>query len=146
MGHDENLLKISLDELRMQMLGTQVLFGFQFDALFQKGFEPLSAAERTAVSTGFVCVVATLALLIAASSFYRLTEGRRTITQMRSLANRLAGAALATLALTLACDIFLVASKQFGTVVAGSAACATLLCCAVLWYGLGRIVRTLSGK
>ena len=33
------LLKISLDELRMQMLGAQVAFGFQFQSLFQDRFD-----------------------------------------------------------------------------------------------------------
>ena len=32
-------LKTSLDELRMQVLGAQVLFGFQFQGLFQDTFE-----------------------------------------------------------------------------------------------------------
>ena len=34
----DSLLKISLDELRMQMLGTQVAFGFQLESLFQERF------------------------------------------------------------------------------------------------------------
>ena len=37
----DSVLKISLDELRMQMLGSQVLFGFQFQGLFQDNFEAL---------------------------------------------------------------------------------------------------------
>src|SRR5262245_14068881 len=146
MPHDEELLKTSLDELRMQMLGTQVLFGFLLDALFQGRFQPLSVAERTAVAMGFVFVVATLALLIAAPSFERMSEGRRAIPRMRDLANSLAGAALATLALTLSCGISLLVSKQFGSVIAVAAASATLLCCAFLWSGLGRIVRTTAWK
>jgi hypothetical protein len=34
----ESTLKTSLEELRMQMLGVQVLFGFQLQGLFQETF------------------------------------------------------------------------------------------------------------
>jgi hypothetical protein len=33
----DDALKVSLDELRMQMLGAQVLLGFEFQGLFQDG-------------------------------------------------------------------------------------------------------------
>jgi hypothetical protein len=44
----ESALKVSLDELRMQMLGSQVLFGFQFQGLFQDNFAALPASGRAA--------------------------------------------------------------------------------------------------
>ena len=37
----QEALKTSLDELRMQMLGVQVLFGFQFQGVFQEGFDAI---------------------------------------------------------------------------------------------------------
>jgi len=48
----ENLIKVSLDELRMQMLGVQVLFGFQFQGLFQQGFHDVSAMGRQVDALG----------------------------------------------------------------------------------------------
>ena len=35
----EKLVKVALDELRMEMLGVQVLFGFQMQGVFQDGFD-----------------------------------------------------------------------------------------------------------
>jgi hypothetical protein len=56
---------------------------------------------------------------------------------MRSIAGRLAQIALMTLAIALACDVFIVTHLQFGNAVAVWSAAATLLCSALLWYGIG---------
>ena len=42
----QDALKTSLDELRMQMLGGQVLFGFQFQAMFQDNFRAVPHSGR----------------------------------------------------------------------------------------------------
>ena len=39
-------LKIALDETRLLILGSQILFGFQLNAMFQDGFAELSAVAR----------------------------------------------------------------------------------------------------
>ena len=49
----DDLPKTSLDELRMQILGIQVLFGFQFQGLFQDGFHDLSFSARRIDAVGF---------------------------------------------------------------------------------------------
>jgi hypothetical protein len=137
MAKEHDLLKVSLDELRMQMLGAQVLFGFQFDALFQERFETASALVKAAASAGFVFIVATLALLIAALSIHRIAYRGESTLRMRRIAGRLAEMALMTLAITLACDVFIVTHLQFGNAVAVWSAVATLVCSALLWYGIG---------
>jgi Family of unknown function (DUF6328) len=134
---EHDLLKVSLDELRMQMLGTQVLFGFQFDALFQERFEAASAPVRAASAAGFVFIVATLALLIAAPSIHRIAYRGESTLRMRGIAARLAETALMTLAITLACDVFIVTHLQFGNTMAIWSAVATLVIAALLWYGIG---------
>jgi hypothetical protein len=40
-------LKVSLDELRMQLLGAQVLLGFEFQGPFQDGFATVSRVSWT---------------------------------------------------------------------------------------------------
>ena len=42
----ENLVKVALDELRMQMLGTQVLLGFRLQSVFQENFPAISHIAR----------------------------------------------------------------------------------------------------
>src|ERR1700726_629062 len=67
-------LKTSLDELRMQMLGAQVLFGFQFQGVFQDGFPALPAAARSVDAAGLALMVAALGLMIAVPCQHRLVE------------------------------------------------------------------------
>jgi hypothetical protein len=130
-------LKISLDELRMQMLGAQVLFGFQFQALFQPHFQPLSVTERIAAACGLLFAVSTIALLVTAPCIHRLSERGRANQRMRVFATRLATLALTTTALTLACAIYLVTHKHFGAGLASATAAVALLCCTTLWWWLG---------
>jgi hypothetical protein len=137
MAKEHELLKVALDELRMQMLGSQVLFGFQFDALFQERFQDLAGPAKAAAGVGFVFIVATLALLITAPSIHRIALQGEATPRMRRIAASLAELALVTLAITLACDVFMVTQLQFGTRVALWCAMATLMGAAVLWYGIG---------
>ena len=67
----DQALKTSLDELRMQMLGVQVLFGFQFQGLFQDGFEDLSALARSVYAAG----LALLLLALVCWLRHRLSTG-----------------------------------------------------------------------
>ena len=42
----ESRLKTALDESRLLILGAQVLFGFQFEAVFQERFPDISDTAR----------------------------------------------------------------------------------------------------
>src|SRR5437868_1281207 len=137
MTDDQGLLKIALDELRMQMLGAQLLFGFQFNALFQERFPLQSALDRWASAAGFMFIVATCALLIAAPSIHRLALHGEEPQTMRRYSRALAGAALAALTFALASDIFLVTRSHLGTRIAALCATMTALVCAFAWFGAG---------
>jgi hypothetical protein len=43
----DDALKVSLDALRMQILGAQVLLGFEFQGLFQDGFAAIPLVCRS---------------------------------------------------------------------------------------------------
>jgi hypothetical protein len=73
-GDLNSLLKISLDELRMQMLGAQVAFGFQFQSLFQDRFDVSDPARRAVALAGLTLMVITLGLLIAAPAVHRIAD------------------------------------------------------------------------
>ena len=62
--------------------------------------------------------------------------GDRRVADRGVALGRLAEAALVTLALTLACDVFMVTHLQFGNTAAAWSSLATLVGCAVLWYGV----------
>jgi hypothetical protein len=67
-------LKTSLDELRMQMLGSQVLFGFQFQGLFQDNFEALPISGRTADAVAMALMILVLGLIVAVPCQHRIVD------------------------------------------------------------------------
>jgi hypothetical protein len=134
-------LKLALDELRMQMLGAQVLFGFQFQALFQERFQEPSDAQRLASALGFGAILLTIGVLIAATAHHRLRERGEATLRMLAIVERYAAAALVTLAITLAADIYLVTVGQWGNGPAIVLTVCALACCVLFWYALGVMLR-----
>jgi hypothetical protein len=61
----DNTLKVSLDELRMQMLGAQMSLGFGFQGVFQDGWEalPLLGRRGDAIGLGLMVVATPLYLM-----------------------------------------------------------------------------------
>ena len=47
-------LKSALNDNRLLILGTQVLFGFQFNAVFQEMFDALKAPPRAIICAGLI--------------------------------------------------------------------------------------------
>jgi hypothetical protein len=137
----EDLVKTALDELRMQMLGTQVLFGFQLQGVFQEGFGATPNSVKLTDCAALSLIVLTIGLLIAAPAQHRLVDRGRATHRIFGMAKRFAEFALAPLALAIGCDVYVVGQHWFGrsAVPAAIATGAAALC---LWYGLGALLRT----
>jgi hypothetical protein len=100
----ERQLKIALDESRLLILGAQVLFGFQFNGIFQERFEQLPALERAFFCAGLTLIMLAIGLLIAPSMEHRIVECGQDSPRVLGLATLFAGLALAPIALTIALD------------------------------------------
>jgi hypothetical protein len=138
----QQALKTSLDELRMQMLGVQVLFGFQFQGLFQNNFEALSARGRSADAVGLGMMILALALLIAAPSQHRLVEHGENTMRIYKTSMWYAEMALLPLAVGLGCDVFVAVSAPFGELSSLLLAAAVFAAALLAWYVLGSRLRT----
>jgi len=55
-------------------LGSQVLFGFQFNGIFQQQFDALPSLSRAFVCAGLTLIMLAVALLIAPSMDHRIVE------------------------------------------------------------------------
>jgi len=66
----ERKLKIALDESRLLILGAQVLFGFQFNGIFQELFEELPRPSQWLACAGLAVI-----LLMAPASLRRISFG-----------------------------------------------------------------------
>ena len=143
----EDLVQISLDELRMQMLGAQVLFGFQLQGVFQERFAGLSEIARVADLSALSLIVLTIGLLLAAPAQHRLVDKGNDTVRIFRVARRFAQPALLSFAAALGCDVFVVGESYWGGGVAIGAAVVTSTVALLLWYGLGAGLRgTLTAK
>jgi len=125
----------------MQMLGSQVLFGFQMQAAFQPGFDKLSSTAKWAEAIAAVLIVAAMGLLIAGPAQHRLVERGNATNRILRVSALLANTALGPLAIALGCDVFVVGERYWGAPAAWTAALAATATAAALWYGLGNFLR-----
>jgi hypothetical protein len=137
----EGRLKTALDESRLLILGAQVLFGFQFEAVFQDLFADIPVGSRYVHCAGLVMLLASIALLIAPSLFHQIIFGGESRPRALIMATTLAGASLLPLTFGLGAVIFVTFEQLFNRG-AGVAAGASFTAIALaLLYGLGVALR-----
>jgi hypothetical protein len=112
---DRNLGEL-LQELRIALPGVQVLFAFLLAVPFQQHFTSISAFDKKAYFATLLLTALSAALLIAPSAYHRLTFRYQQKGRLVFIANRLAIAGLAVLALAMTCAIMLITNVLFGTV------------------------------
>ncbi|HEX6688836.1 MAG TPA: DUF6328 family protein [Solirubrobacterales bacterium] len=129
---DRNLGEL-LQELRVALPGVQVLFAFLLAVPFQQNFTKITAFEQKVYFATLLCTAISAALLISPTAYHRLTFHLQQKRELVFIANRLAIAGLAFLALAMTGAIMLITDVLFGgvaTVVFSLAAFATFV---VLW-------------
>jgi Family of unknown function (DUF6328) len=134
-------LKLALDENRLFILGTQVLFGFQFNGVFQELFVELPYASRLLQSSGLTLLMSSIAFLIAPSMHHRIVEGGQDNARVLSLATDFAVLALLPLSLTLAFDMFVAVAWAAGQASGMAVGAAFFVLAVFFWYALGFLMR-----
>jgi hypothetical protein len=132
---DRNLGEL-LQELRVALPGVQVLFAFLLAVPFQQHFTEISGFEKGVYFATLLCTASSAILLIAPSSYHRMTFRLQQKRELIHLANRLTIAGLTFLALAMTGAIVLVTDVLFGgvvTVIAGAGAASAF---ATFWYVL----------
>jgi len=137
----EPALKVSLDELRMQMLGAQVLFGFQFQGLFQDNFAALPVSGRAAAAAAMAMMILVLGLIVAVPCQHRIVDQGESTLRILRVSARCANYALGPLAAAVACDLYVATIHALGTARSIALACAALIFALGAWYGLGAVMR-----
>jgi hypothetical protein len=139
----DSALKVSLDELRMQMLGAQVLFGFQFQGLFQDNFEALPVSGRLAEGIAMALMILVVGLLVAVPCQHRIVEKGESTLRILHVSSRCANYALAPLAAAIACDIYVATIHAVGNTYSSVLAFGALALACSAWYGSGSVMRKL---
>jgi hypothetical protein len=134
-------VKTALDETRLLILGAQVLFGFQFNGMFQEAFGDLKLSLRLVLVTSLCLIILSFGLLIAPSMQHRLVERGEDTNRIHSATTALAGLALLPLALALGLDVFTAIERSFGATVGAPVGGLFFILAIAFWYALEIIVR-----
>jgi Family of unknown function (DUF6328) len=108
-------IKTALNENRLLILGTQVLFGFQFTGIFQEKFEQLTPLSRALECSGLTLLMLSVAFLIAPSMDHRIVEDGEDRPRVLDVASLFAGWALLPLSIALAFDMYVAMQGMVGT-------------------------------
>ena len=131
-------LGVAIDELRVQMISTEVLFGFQLQSTFREGFAHISQIGRLVDAVSLTTLVLTLGALIAAPAQHRMVERGNATLRLLNIVGHLAASALFLLALALSADMFVALEYFLGRLWAALAALLTFIVATGLWFVLAR--------
>jgi hypothetical protein len=145
---DRNLGEL-LQELRVALPGVQVLFAFLLAVPFQQNFTKINGFERDVYFATLLFTALSAILLIAPSSYHRMTFRLQQKRELIHLANRFTIAGLTCLALAMTGAIVLITDVLFGGIVTAIVGTCTAVTFAGLWYVLPlrrRLSLTGSGR
>ena len=125
----------ALDEARMLVLGAQVLVGFQFRSIFEKGFDSLPFVSQALKLAGLGLMLVAIGLLISPSSYHRLVEGGEDTHEIHRYTSKMMGWALLPFSLGIGIDLYVATQKVVGWKAGAAAGLLGTLLAASFWYG-----------
>jgi hypothetical protein len=134
----------ALNETRMLVLGAQVLLGFEFQSVFQPGYDRLPAPIQDLKVIGLALMLLAVGLLVAPGAFHQIVEHGNDSPSVMEFTGQIAFLALFPFALGLGIDVYVAGQlvlAQVGAIAAGVGATTFAL---VFWYGLEWVWRTRS--
>jgi uncharacterized protein DUF6328 len=141
---DRELVEL-LNELRVALSGTTVLFAFLLTLPFSQVFADLTTLQESVYFGTFLTAATTAALLMAPTAYHRLKFREGDKERMLFTANKLAIAGIATLTLTIGGSVFLVSDLLYGSRVAAVVAAAVSLFVTFWWFVLP-LTRKFDGR
>jgi MFS family permease len=132
---DRNLSEL-LQELRVAQTGVQVLFAFLLVLPFNQRFVEVTGPERGVYFATLTLTAAATLLLIATSAHHRILFRLQDKHHIVLIANYLAIAGTACLALAMTGAMLLIGTFLFGTVAGVAIGIVTGIAYGVVWYGV----------
>ncbi len=131
-----------LDEIRVILPGTEVLFGFLLIAVFEQGFDSLDPLLKYVHLASLGSMAIATILLIAPPAYDRIAAQHENIQEFYTLASRMVLLALIFLALGLSGNVFVVVFKVTDSYpVAGLFSGAVLILSYMVWFGYSLLRR-----
>jgi len=132
---DRNLREL-MEELRVAIIGVQVLFGFLLALPFTARFAEMDAWQRDLYVAVLLLAACAAALLIAPVAYHRLVFRHHAKRRLLFRSNTLAVAGLCVMGVAMCGSVFLVTSVICTSAVAGILALACAVVIFGLWFGV----------
>ena len=132
---DRNLSEL-LQELRVALPGVQVLFAFLLAVPFQQNFISITPFQERVYFATLLLTAISAVFLISPSAYHRMTFRMQQKDDLLFLANKLAIAGLAVLALAMTGAIMLITDVLFASEATAITSAAALLAFVVFWFAL----------
>jgi hypothetical protein len=133
-------IKTALDETRLLIQGSQVLFGFLLESVFQNGFETLSRPSQYLVCAALGLMVLSIGCLIAPSMQHRIVEAGQSTPRLERATSVLAGWALLPFTASLGLGLFIVFERIFGRITGVAVGAASAALAGFFWFGLAWLI------
>ena len=128
-------IKNALDEVRILVLGTQVLLGFGYRAFFEPRFDRLSPRYRGALFASLCLLLLQIGILMMPAARHRIVERGKDSEALHRFAMNCAFAALLPFAVVIGLDLAAAASTIPGRT-ALALPIAVVAAALLLWYGI----------
>jgi hypothetical protein len=125
-----------LNELRVVLPGVQVLFAFLLTVPFSNGYTRMTALQRHVYFVALLSTAISVILLIAPSTYHRITFRHGDKERLLLAANRFAISGTAFLAVATASALYVICDVLFGATPAAIVGGIALLTMAFVWYAI----------
>jgi hypothetical protein len=129
----------ALDEVRMLILGSQVLLGFQFRSVFEPVFERLPHHTQYLKAIGLGLMTIAVGLLLAPGAYHRIVEEGEDTSGIHRFTTKIAELALLPFAIGLGIDVFIASERSVSLTLAIIFGIFAGLVAIFFWYGLETI-------
>jgi hypothetical protein len=129
-------VKDALDEVRMLILGTQILFGFQFNAVFREGFDKLPRSSQLLDGVALVLMLTVVVLLLFPPAWHRIVEEGKDSERLLRLVTRIGCGALLPFAAALGIDLYVLLREVVGPVAAAAIGVIGVAAALFFWFVL----------
>jgi hypothetical protein len=135
-------LKMALDECRLLILGAQVLFGCQFQMVFQEAFQDAPRSSQIVQGLGRLALLLAVGLLIASSMAHQIAYRGEDRNGALSVATICAGLAMLPMTAGLGATTFVVFERLFDRNIGIFSGVMFGLVAFSFLYGLGHVLKT----
>ena len=139
MAEIKDKVQNALDETRILILGSQVLLGFQFRAVFEPGFETLPHHARYLKLGALYLMTIAVGLLMSPGPYHQIAERGEDSDRIHRFTTSIAELALLPFAVGFGVDMFVASEKLMGRAAGITCGLVMTMIALFFWYGIEAI-------